>query len=174
MRSHLRVLALLSLSVAFTMCAPAPEEEEPESQAMVEADLEMISDLREVYATAVNAGDVDRLTDSFTEDAVVMPPNEPVVTGYEAIELWFQANFEEFTAELTVSSEEVEVVDEWAFDRGTYTLTLTPKAEGEPIEDNGKYIDILQKQPDGSWKYTRTIWNSDRPLPGTAEAPSGQ
>lgn len=173
MRSHLRVLALLSLSVAFAMCAPASEEE-PEAEATVEADLEAIGGLREVYAAAVNAGDVDRLTDSFTEDAVVMPPNEPVVTGYEAIESWFEANFEQFTTELRVSSDEVEVVDGWAFDRGTYTLTLTPKAEGEPTEDNGKYIDILQKQPDGSWKYARSIWNSDRPFPGTEEAPSGQ
>ncbi|MCH7570016.1 MAG: nuclear transport factor 2 family protein, partial [Deltaproteobacteria bacterium] len=96
MRSHLRVLALLSLSVAFAMCAPASEEE-PEAEATVEADLEAIGGLREVYAAAVNAGDVDRLTDSFTEDAVVMPPNEPVVTGYEAIESWFEANFEQFT-----------------------------------------------------------------------------
>ncbi len=165
MRSHLRVLALLSLSVAFAMCAPAPEEE-PEAEATVEADLEAISNLREEYVAAYSAGNLERLMINFTVDAMLMPPNEPAAAGYEAIESGFQDAFEEFTAELTVSSDEVEVAGQWAFERGTYTLTLTPKAEGEPIEDNGKYIDILQKQPDGSWKYARDIWNSDNPLPG--------
>ncbi|MDA2927836.1 hypothetical protein MYX78_11520 [Acidobacteria bacterium AH-259-G07] len=40
--------------------------------------------------------------------------------------------------------------------------------EGEPIEDNGKYIVILQKQPDNAWKIARDIWNSDNPVSGAA------
>lgn len=174
MRSHLRVLALLSLSVGLTMCAPAPEEE-PEAEAMVEADLEAISDLREEYVAAYDAGNLERVVINFTDDAMLMPPNEPAAAGYEAIESWFQGAFEEFTAELTVSSEEVEVAGEWAFDRGTYTATFTPKAGGEPTEENGNYIAILKKQPDGSWKIALDIWNSDRPVaPSSGAAPSRQ
>ncbi|MEE8586821.1 MAG: hypothetical protein V3T83_18425 [Acidobacteriota bacterium] len=65
---------------------------------------------------------------------------------------------------------EVEVAGDWAFDRGTYTITLTPKAGGEPVfEDEAKYLTITKRQPDGSWKIYRTISNSDRPLPGAPE-----
>ena len=161
MRSHLRVLTLLSLSVAFIMCAPAAEEEE----ATTEVDVEVINNLRELNVAAVNAEGMDRIVASYTDDAVLMPPNEPAISGSEAVESWFRANFEELTAELSLSSDEVQVSRDWAFDRGTYALTLTSRAEEERIEDNGKYIVILQKQPDGSWKYARSIWNSDKPLP---------
>ena len=170
MRSYLRVLALVSLSVAFAMCAPAPEEE-PEAEATVEADLEAISNLREEYVAAYDAGNLERLMINFTGDAMLMPPNEPEAAGYEVIESWFQDAFEEFTVELTVSSEEVGVAGEWAFDRGIYTAMFTPRAGGEPTEDNGKYIVILEKQPDGSWKIALDIWNSDNPV---APSPSRQ
>ena len=94
-----------------------------------------------------------------------MPPNEPSVIGKEAITARLQTRLEQFTQKL--SSEEVEVAGDWAFRRGTYTFTRTPKAGGQPIQDNGKCLLILQKQPDGSWKTFRAIWNSDHPLPGT-------
>ena len=45
--------------------------------------------------------------------------------------------------------------------------TLTPKAGGEPTEDSGKWLGILKRQPNGSWKVHRDIWNSDKPFPST-------
>ena len=44
-----------------------------------------------------------------------------------------------------------------------YTGTLTPRDQGEPIENNGKWLKVLKRQPDGSWKFSRNIWNSDNP-----------
>jgi len=36
---------------------------------------------------------------------------------------------------------------------------VTPKAGGESIQLEGKYLVVFQKQPDGSWKAARDIWN---------------
>ncbi len=58
------------------------------------------------------------------------------------------------------------MADGWAFHRGTYTIRLTPVAGGEVIGENGKVIVIFQKQPDGSWKIAREIWNRDNPPQG--------
>jgi ketosteroid isomerase-like protein len=44
-------------------------------------------------------------------------------------------------------------------------MSIAPKAGGTPMEDAGKYLVILQRQPDGGWKVTRDIDNSSRPLP---------
>jgi ketosteroid isomerase-like protein len=63
-----------------------------------------------------------------------------------------------------LTSTEVQVVGPWAFDRGAYRWRGIPRAGGEPIEDHGKYLVILQRQPDGSWKVARDMDNSDRPL----------
>ena len=37
-------------------------------------------------------------------------------------------------------------------------------ANGNPIEDKGKYIEIWRKQKDGKWKCTADIFNSDLSL----------
>jgi ketosteroid isomerase-like protein len=39
-----------------------------------------------------------------------------------------------------------------------------PEGAPEPFQESGKYVVILQKQPDGSWLVVVDIWNSDLPL----------
>jgi uncharacterized protein (TIGR02246 family) len=128
-----------------------------------------VKNLREAYIAAQNAGDAAALTALFTDDAVLMPANAPAASGNEAIQAHFQTLLDQVTSELVVSQEEVEVAGDWAFSRGTHTVKLTPKAGGETMEDTGKYLNILKRQPDGSWKIARHIWNSDKPLPGRGE-----
>jgi ketosteroid isomerase-like protein len=74
-----------------------------------------------------------------------------------------------FRAEFSLDIDEVELAgDDWAFERGTYTIALTPKAGGTPIRDTGKYLTIYRRQADHSWLMARDIWNSNNPLPGQA------
>ena len=47
-----------------------------------------------------------------------MPPNHEALIGRQAITDDMVAMFEGMGAELTISSEEVEVAGDWAFDRG--------------------------------------------------------
>jgi uncharacterized protein (TIGR02246 family) len=126
----------------------------------VEADEAAIRNLHNQIAAASNAGDITAL---HTDDAIWMPPNEPALVGKEAIRTWAQSLFEQFTVEETVTTEEIQVAGDWAFLRGTYTFAVTPKAEGEPQKETGNCFHIVQRQPDGSWKYTRLMWNSDQP-----------
>ncbi len=158
MRFHLTLLSLL-LIVACSPTAVEPVEE------ATEADVEAINSLRDEFIALDNAGDAAGLASLYTNDAVLMPPNESAVTGNQAIESWFQTTFDQFTIEFTLASDELEVVGDLAFDGGSYMIALTPKADGEPMEETGKYIIILRKQVDGSWKLVRDIWNSDSPLP---------
>ena len=109
---------------------------------------------------------MDALVALHTGDAIRMPPNAPPVIGKEAIRASFQATFEQFAGKITLSLEEVEFAGDRAFVRGASPVTLTPKAGGEPLQDDGKYVSIRKRQPDGSWKIFWTIWNSNNPLPG--------
>ncbi|MDA2923146.1 nuclear transport factor 2 family protein [Acidobacteria bacterium AH-259-L09] len=131
------------------------------------SDLEAINGLREEYIAAANAGDVDGWLATLTDDAVFMPPNELAVAGKAAIRSWVvKSFFDPFDIQLSFSHQEVEVAGDWAFVQGRFSYSLTPKAGGEVIEESGKFIDILKRQSDGSFKYARAIWNSDNPLPG--------
>ncbi|MDJ0903320.1 MAG: nuclear transport factor 2 family protein [Xenococcus sp. MO_188.B8] len=112
-----------------------------------------------------NDGNLENLLAIITDDAVIMPSNEPKISGKEAISAWtksFLAPFKNY--HLICSIEEIQVAGNWAFIIGQYRLTLTPKAEGEVIYKMGNFIDILDQQPNGDWKLAREIFNSDQPL----------
>ena len=131
------------------------------------ADIEAINRLNDNYVAAVNAGDVDGLMMLYTDDAVLMQPNQPAVTGKAAIRSHFQVFFDMFSLEEVLSPEEVVVIGDWAFVRATFTVKVTPRAGGDKTQDHGKGIAIYRKELDGSWKYARLVYNSDIPLPAT-------
>lgn len=92
-----------------------------------------------------------------------MPPGEAAVVGKDNILARNSAVFEPFDVSMSITNEEVVAEGNWAYARGVYEATLTPKAGGEDIKVDGKYVTILQKQPDGTWKIYRDIFNSNVP-----------
>ena len=127
--------------------------------------LEAIERFVEQMIAMFNDGKVESLLATMTDDAVIMPPNEPKISGKEAIGTWTKSFLAPFkNHHLICSLEEVQVADNWAFILGQYRLALTPKAGGELIYKMGKFIDILEQQPNGDWKIAREIFNSDKPL----------
>lgn len=52
-----------------------------------------------------------------------------------------------------------------AYSVGTYRVTLTPrKAGAKPLPtDEGKFLEVLKKQADGSWKIVYDMWSSNAP-----------
>lgn len=129
-------------------------------------DISGIDRLRDVHVAALNAGDADGWVACFANDAVQMPPHFAANASKAAIQGWSKGFLSMFGCRFSLSVDEVRAAADWAFERGRYDITLAPRAGGESMEDNGKYITIYQRQPDGSWKIARDIWNSDRPLPG--------
>ena len=125
----------------------------------LEIDTAAINDIESQFSSCVNDGDVDRCMSLWTEDAVRMPPNEPTNIGKDQIRVAMKGVFDQFTLDLDSTNEEVEVAGDWAFSRGTYTVAQTPKEGGQPVFFDGKYITILQRQADGSWKIHRDIYN---------------
>ncbi len=130
-----------------------------------EADIEAIKNVIEEYDVAANAGDLDGLVSLYSDDAVRMSPNFPAFIGKDAIRDVYQSFFEQNVLEGGGLIEEVIVCGDWAFIRGTATFTITPKAGGEPIREYlAKWVAFNKRQPDGSWKYHRIIYNYDLPV----------
>jgi ketosteroid isomerase-like protein len=50
---------------------------------------------------------------------------------------------------------------------GTYKMSLTPKKAGaKPLPtEEGKYLEVLKRQDDGSWKLIYDMWSPNAPPP---------
>ncbi len=151
------------LAIATAACQPPAQEAAPLS----EAEIATIKDLAENQVVEVlMAEDWAAFAAGFTEDAVRMPPNEPLHVGREAIESWAATNWGPITTtEFSQTVLDVDGRGDLAYARGSYSATVEVPGVPEPISDVGKFLAILRKQPDGSWLVSHAIFNADAPLP---------
>jgi ketosteroid isomerase-like protein len=103
----------------------------------------------------------------YAEDAVVLPPNQGSVTGRTAIAQWLTA-FPPFS-NMAFDQVDVDGAGDLAYVLGTYAMDVTMPGAAAPTHDEGKYIEIWRRQPDGAWKATRDIFNSSLPPAPPAE-----
>ena len=132
--------AALAFALASTAC------EAPVQQAAVglsDADEAAIRAVIEENRQAGLAADWDTFLTPFTDDAFILWPNQPAVVGIDAIRAvtWYRAMESEKTPIDIIG------VGDLAYVRGSYTLLLD--FEGA-VRDEGKFLDVLRKQPDGS------------------------
>ena len=162
--NSVRVLLTALLTCVLVACTPASQNTGSTSSG----DSDAVNNVRNEFISAFNSGDAAKVASLYATDAVVMPTHQPVITGRDAIQNYNKTFFETFTATINISPIETKVFGDRALDRGTYTMQLTPKAGGSPIMDEGKYLVLLQRQADGSWKLTHDIDNTNMPLQTTA------
>ena len=112
---------------------------------------------------AVNAADADRCSAIWAADGVLMPPHHPCVQGRQAVLHYFRNLFSRGRFNFTFTSSQVDVVGDMALERVTYTAIIWRGDDATPIEDVGKGLHVYRRQPDGAWKLTLDIWNSDLP-----------
>ena len=169
MRCLIVLLGVICSSfMLLSACAPqAAQQAEPvvDEATSTEADVEAIKRVNVDLINALNAGDAAAAVALVMDDAVDLPPNRPAVIGREAIRSFVQSDFDLFTMNFAEEVVEVEVAGDLAVIWTNYTVTLTFKNDGAQVTNNGKWLKVLKRQPDGSWKFSRNIWNSDNPPP---------
>lgn len=132
---------------------------QPISERLADADRDAIHAAVNGFTKAVLAGDFNTAASYYAQDGMMMPPNGPVVEGRPAISS-FLAGFPKITA-FSQNIVELEANGDLAYARLTYALTTMPAGAKAPINDSGKLIIIMRKQPNGTWLTSRGIWNSD-------------
>lgn len=112
------------------------------------------------FTTLMNAGEIDRLVDTFyTEDVTLLPPNAPLVKGPEAVKARFEEMAEIFS-DVSLEPGRVYTSGDMAVVQGTYRATLR-LPDGSQTEDRGKYIEVFRRDPGGSWRCFLDTFNSD-------------
>ncbi len=165
MKKLLMVIPLVLL-LCFTFGCQQGEEVAEEPVVDVEADIEAIRSLEDEFAASINADNPERLVAQYySDDAVRMPPNEPLLKGKAEILARFKKGAEQYAFQLDNVIVDVKVDRNLAYSWGTASGTRTPKAGGETFNIKSKWISVYERQADGSWKVIAAIFNSDNQPP---------
>lgn len=147
---HLGIHFVLTLAA----CQNAPA---PETKKDLAADTSAIDELRDQVPAA--------LAVTYANDAIEMDPNEAAIEGIQSIQAAYtRPSSRRWRGKIAFSPLETQVAGDWAYERGNYTASMTPKS-GKPMEVSYKYFVILKRQPDGAWKLYREISNNNNPPP---------
>lgn len=102
----------------------------------------------------------------YATDGSIYPPNSGPVTGRAAI----AASFEQARAATTYTVQPQGIgVDEmrfltpaWVVHRSTLRGQRLPRAGGDPVPFETKYVDLLHRTEDGSWEVAFRMWSDNR------------
>lgn len=133
----------MNTAVPTVDAAPAPLSDN------LRADQNALKALDATYQQAMRDGDVSAILALHAENAVVLPPDGPILRGRTAIEAAFAAYYTEPT-NTTLTQEEVHFSDD-----GTLGYIIGTSMEGETP---GKYLTVVRRTPDG-WKIIADAWN---------------
>jgi len=154
------------VAVAAAGCATQSAQGNPD------ADRTAINALRDQFIAAYRAGDPDRVTALYEENATVMPHDQPTIVGRSEIAKHERDSFGQVSVgDVQIKSDKLQIMGDWAYDRGTFSVTITPKGGGGPMTDTGRYLVVLHRQADGSWKAAEDIDNGETPRMPPPSAP---
>jgi uncharacterized protein (TIGR02246 family) len=152
---------LLALSLMLSACGHISNQT---AKPNVDVDSAAIAKTFAEYVSAWKASDAGRIANLYCEDAVILPGDHRAESGRAAITKFNKDFFDQYSpGSFEIFAEDRKIVGDWAFENGAYTFTATAKTGGQPMSDRGKYLVVLQRQNDGSWKWFRDVDNSDGP-----------
>ena len=140
--------------LAISGCAPQVDVAADEAAIRSALDVGMLG--------AAKEKNVEGVLVYYTDDASLLPPDAPIASGKEAI----RAVWTQLLANPDVSWQttrvEVSSASDLAYATGTYEITVDA-SEDNPVSEIGKWVVVLKKQSDATWKHVVGIFNTDQP-----------
>jgi uncharacterized protein (TIGR02246 family) len=108
----------------------------------------------------------------FTEDAVVLSPNNPPAVGRETVQAVYEGLFKAVKLDIKFEIDEAKPLsNEWAFARTRSTFTVKVLGSDAPQQpDANQELFLLQKAADGQWRIARYSYSSTNPPDKPASA----
>ena len=111
------------------------------------------------FVEAYNAGDLARVLAYYADDLIKIRQGAPPETKSETAQR-VAAVFAKFHSRVEVVTDEIRTSGDIAYTRGSFRVTLTPKAGGESQIIERRYLEIWRKEQ-GRWLVARTMDNTD-------------
>jgi uncharacterized protein (TIGR02246 family) len=116
---------------------------------------QVIDEANRGFAAAANRKDYAGLAAFYAEDAKLLPPDAPIVSGRKGIEeFWRTAADAMGLMDVTLKSVDLEIAGDIAYEIGEADMKLTSG------QAKVKYLVVWREGRDGQWRLHRDIWNN--------------
>ncbi len=118
---------------------------------------------RDVAATL--ARDAKALADLADEDIILLQPGASPIVGVNAFRAHLAETFAR-TTETTIVKyvpefKDISVSGDLAYEWGYFEVSVTAGGAGETANFRARFLRILKRQKDGTWKFHRVMWTPD-------------
>ena len=129
-----------------------------------EAEARALMQLSRRWSELVASGDLEMAIDFWAEDAVMLPPDLPVLSGKAAIREYvtgaanvpgFRISWEPESAHVSESGDMAYLIER--------NVTEVDGENGEKIVTHGKVVTVWRKDSQGQWKNVVDMWNAAPP-----------
>jgi len=108
----------------------------------------------------VAAKNAARVAAIYADDARILMPGQPVITGKSEIAAFWKAALDGPVEAITLDTTQIEVSGDLAYGFGNNAIMLKPAGEA-PRREKGKYVAVYRRQPAGDWKIVVDSYSSD-------------
>ena len=145
--------AALALLTALCGCSEATFDHEVESQELME--------LSRTWSATVGSGDLEATLNFWANDALMLPPDLPVLSGKDAIREYvagaasipgFKISWEPVSAHISRSGDMAYMIER--------NVVEFDGPNGDKIITHGKVVTVWRKGDEGEWKNVVDMWNA--------------
>ncbi|MCI0798538.1 MAG: DUF4440 domain-containing protein [Chloroflexi bacterium] len=115
------------------------------------------------FEEAIARGDAAGCAAVYTEDAEILPPDSPAMTGKQAAQGLWQSIIDMGVKGISLQTLELEEMGDRAVERGAVTIDIQGEG-GQTTQASAKFIVLWKRQADGAWKWHWDCFNFDAPL----------
>jgi len=166
MKFRLAVSAVVAV-ITLDACQPSGNAA---PAALGDADRAALTALLDSAVAQVKTRRLDVWAAAFTDDAVFLPPNHPMVRGRAAIHAWADS----FPPLTDFAFPNIVIAGAGNIAWGTTSIPMSFTPPGGPlVRDTAKQLIVWNRQPDEAWKTVAVAFSSDLPaMPAPAPLPA--
>jgi ketosteroid isomerase-like protein len=162
------MIKAIAIGVLFVMSASVFAQTQQETRAMIAKKNQEIIDL-------AKAGKYEAMEAYYDKNAISLPNYRVMEKGFALIlnNALGRAKGGYQIVDGKKTTTDMIIGVEMIVDIGSYNLLVNFPGLAEPKMDMGKYMNVWQKQQDGSWKIVAETWNADK-SPNAPQTKPGQ
>lgn len=121
------------------------------------ADMRVLTTATSVWMEAFNSRDAITIAGLSSENGALLPPNGRAIVGRDAIYSYWEDLLTDSTTRVELVNVETVVEGDLGYKAGRFEMVNS--TTGSSV-DQGKYIQIWKRSPQGYWELHRDMWNS--------------